>query len=197
HSLEKDEGLTQEVKLNLEGIISWGEHFNNMLRQDLSDEEIDQLKLRVTICNIAQKSANDEVLTKKEANTLCDLFDSFDKMLNVKESDELISIVYSSFTELISKAANKDSLKRNDKMLIEKMKEFGDKALKIIKDKRISSEEVRELEQKVSRRNICVKIFEGEPLDDKDIRMLNRGVFDCNRAKQKLAETNLRLVVSI
>lgn len=197
HSLEKDEGLTQEVKLNLEGIISWGEHFNNMLRQDLSDEEIDQLKLRVTICNIAQKSANDEVLTKKEANTLCDLFDSFDKMLNVKESDELISIVYSSFTELISKAANKDSLKRNDKMLVEKMKEFGDKALKIIKDKRISSEEVRELEQKVSRRNICVKIFEGEPLDDKDIRMLNRGVFDCNRAKQKLAETNLRLVVSI
>ncbi len=196
-ALEEEGGLSQEFRLNLEGIISWGEHFNNMLRQDLSEEEIEQLKLRVAICNIAQKSANEEELTTKEANTLCDLFDSFDKMLNVKESDELVSIVYSSFTDLIGKAANNETLKRNDKMLVEKMKEFGDQALKLIKDEKLDDQELRLLEQKVKRRNICVKIFENQELDEDDIKLLNRGVFDCNRAKQKLAETNLRLVVSI
>lgn len=197
NTLKNEGSLSRDIKLNLEGIISWGEHFNNMLRQDLSDEEREQLKLRVTICNIAQKSANDQELTTKEANTLCDLFDSFDKMLNVKESDELVSIVYSSFTGIIGKAANNDSLKRNDKMLVEKMKEFGNNALQIIKDQELSLEQVQELEQKINRRNICVKIFENNGFEEKDIKLLKRGVFDCNRAKQKLAETNLRLVVSI
>ncbi|MDD7305600.1 MAG: RNA polymerase sigma factor RpoD [Peptoniphilaceae bacterium] len=196
-ALVENGSLNQEMKLNLEGIISWGNHFNNMLRQDLSEEEKEQLKLRVVICKIAEKSANDEELTKKEANTLCDLFDSFDRMLNVKESDELVSIVYSSFTGLIDKASNNETLKRNDKMLVEKMKEFGDQAEKLINDEKLEDQEVKLLEKNVNKRNICVKIFEKQELNQQDIKLLNKGVFDCNRAKQKLAETNLRLVVSI
>lgn len=196
-SLMELESLTEDFTINLNGIISMGDTFSSMMKQTLSDEEIEELKMRVIVCNIAQKSVNSEELTKKEANTLCDLFDSFDRMLDVKESDELVSIIYSSFSDLIARAASNEILKTNDKVMIEDIIDFADSARKIIDHDTLTNEDTRNLESNVVKRNICRKIFENEKLSEDDFKKLKRAVFDSNRAKQKLAETNLRLVVSI
>lgn len=196
-SLMEKESLDENFTINLNEIISLGEQFSNMMNQTFTEDEIEELKLRAAVCSIAQKSVNKEELTKKEDNVLCDLFDSFDKMLDVKESDELISIVFSSFRDIISKAANNETLKTNNKVIIEDFMEFADKANKIIKNDTLTNEDIKDLESNVVKMNISRKIFINEDLSDEDINRLNRAIFDSSRAKQKLAETNLRLVVSI
>jgi RNA polymerase sigma factor RpoD-like protein len=189
--------LSEDFVVNLEGIVSMGTQFNNMIKQNLTEEEIEDLRMRVNICTIAQKSVNSEQLTKKEANTLCDLFDYFDRMLDVKESDEIVSLVYSSFSDLIKKAAENEVLKTNDRIMIKDMIEFSRKAEKLLEGENLSDQEIEILNNYVRQRDLCEKIFEREEFTEEDLKELNKAIILSNRAKQKLAETNLRLVVSI
>lgn len=87
--------------------------------KDMDKEALEELKARVLICNIAENAVSDNVLDRSEANSLCDLFDSFDHMLNITESDEIVNLIYLSFNDILSKAANKEHIKTNDSMILE------------------------------------------------------------------------------
>lgn len=195
--ISENKKLDEETKTNLESLIEIGNQFENMLNQELTDEQLEAIKSKILICNIAQKSIADKELSEKEANILCDLFDNFGKLVATKESDDIVSLIYLAFSDLYKKGAENELLKTNDKLLINDLINFSNKAKQIFENKTLSEISIKDLERFAKSKNLCNKIFEDHGFDSEDIKKLNRAIFDANRAKQKLAETNLRLVVSI
>ena len=195
--ISENKKLDEETKTNLESLIEIGNQFENILNQELTDEQLEAIKSKILICNIAQKSIADKELSEKEANILCDLFDNFGKLVATKESDDIVSLIYLAFSDLYKKGAENELLKTNDKLLINDLINFSNKAKQIFENKILSETSIKDLERFAKAKNLCNKIFEDYGFDSEDIKKLNRAIFDANRAKQKLAETNLRLVVSI
>ena len=195
--IEDNEKFDEDTITNLKSIMDIGKQFENMLNQELTDEQKESLKSKILICDIAQKSITDKELSKKEANILCDLFDNFGNLVATKESDDIVSLIYLSFADLYKKGAKEENLKTNDKLLVNDLINFANKARQVMDQRPMSSEALKDLERFEATRNLCKKIFKDEGFDKDDIKRLNRAIFDANRAKEKLAETNLRLVVSI
>lgn len=189
--------IDQEIQTNLNSLIEIGNQFENMLNQELTDEQLEAIKSKILICNIAQKSISDKELSEKEANILCDLFDNFGKLVSAEESDDIVSLIYLAFSDLYKKGAEDEIFKTNDRLLINDLMNFANKAKQVSEYRALSESSVKDLERFVKTKNLCTKIFEDQGFDADDVKRLNRAIFDANRAKQKLAETNLRLVVSI
>lgn len=187
----------EETKTNLKSLIEIGHQFENMLNQELTEDQLEAIKSKILICNIAQKSIADKELSEKEANILCDLFDNFGNLVATKESDDIVSLIYLAFSDLYKKGAENEILKTNDKLLINDLINFSNKAKQVYDYKALSESSIKDLERFAKTKHLCNKIFEDHGFDADDIKRLNRAIFDANRAKQKLAETNLRLVVSI
>lgn len=61
----------------------------------------------------------------------------------------------------------------------------------------LDKDELMEIEETIALRDLAYKVINDEDLSDEDILDLRRAVLNSKRAKKKLAETNLRLVVSI
>lgn len=181
----------------IRGLISMGELFREIMDKDMDKEALEELKARVLICNIAENAVSDNVLDRSKANSLCDLFDSFDHMLNITESDEIVNLIYLSFNDILSKAANKEHIKTNDSMILEDFIITSQRAKKISENIALDNDELREIEETIVLRDLAYKVINDEDLSDEDILDLKRAVVNSKRAKQKLAETNLRLVVSI
>lgn len=196
-SILENKELDDETKTNLESLIEIGNQFENMLNQELTDEQLEAIKSKILICNIAQKSIADKELSEKEANILCDLFDNFGKLVATKESDDIVSLIYLAFSDLYKKGAENEILKTNDRLIINDLINFSNKARQVYEYKPLSESSIEDLERFTKTKNLCKKIFEDQGFDADDVKRLNRAIFDANRAKQKLAETNLRLVVSI
>ena len=196
-SILENKELDDETKTNLESLIEIGNQFENMLNQELTDEQLEAIKSKILICNIAQKSIADKELSEKEANILCDLFDNFGKLVATKESDDTVSLIYLAFSDLYKKGAENEILKTNDRLIINDLINFSNKARQVYEYKPLSESSIKDLERFTKTKNLCKKIFEDQGFDADDVKRLNRAIFDANRAKQKLAETNLRLVVSI
>ena len=196
-SILENKELDDETKTNLESLIEIGNQFENMLNQELTDEQLEAIKSKILICNIAQKSIADKELSEKEANILCDLFDNFGKLVATKESDDIVSLIYLAFSDLYKKGAENEILKTNDKLIISDLINFSNKARQVYEYKPLSESSIKDLERFTKTKNLCKKIFEDQGFDADDVKRLNRAIFDANRAKQKLAESNLRLVVSI
>lgn len=189
--------INQEIQTNLNSLIEIGNQFENMLNQELTDEQLEAIKSKILICNIAQKSISDKELSEKEANILCDLFDNFGKLVSAEESDDIVSLIYLAFSDLYKKGAEDEIFKTNDRLLINDLMNFANKAKQVSEYRALSESSVKDLERFVKTKNLCTKIFKDQGFDADDVKRLNRAIFDANRAKQKLAETNLRLVVSI
>ena len=187
----------EETKTNLLSLIEIGHQFENMLNQELTEDQLEAIRSKILICDIAQKSIADKELSEKEANILCDLFDNFGNLVATKESDDIVSLIYLAFSDLYKKGAENEILKTNDKLLINDLINFSNKAKQVYEYKPLSESSIKDLERFAKTKNLCNKIFEDHGFDAEDIKRLNRAIFDANRAKQKLAETNLRLVVSI
>lgn len=181
----------------IRGLISMGELFREIMDKDMDKEVLEELKARVLICNIAENAVSDNVLDRSKANSLCDLFDSFDHMLNITESDEIVNLIYLSFNDILSKAANKEHIKTNDSMILEDFIITSQRAKNISENIALDNDELREIEETIALRDLAYKVINDEDLSDEDILDLKRAVVNSKRAKQKLAETNLRLVVSI
>lgn len=189
--------IDKEIQTNLNSLIEIGNQFENMLNQELTDEQLEAIKSKILICNIAQKSISDKELSEKEANILCDLFDNFGKLVSAEESDDIVSLIYLAFSDLYKKGAEDEIFKTNDRLLINDLMNFANKAKQVSEYRALSESSVKDLERFVKTKNLCTKIFKDQGFDADDVKRLNRAIFDANRAKQKLAETNLRLVVSI
>ena len=189
--------IDKEIQTNLNSLIEIGNQFENMLNQELTDEQLEAIKSKILICNIAQKSISDKELSEKEANILCDLFDNFGKLVSAEESDDIVSLIYLAFSDLYKKGAEDEIFKTNDRLLINDLMNFANKAKQVSEYRALSESSVKDLERFVKTKNLCTKIFKDQGFDAEDVKRLNRAIFDANRAKQKLAETNLRLVVSI
>ncbi len=188
-----DKKSFEEIK----GLISMGDLFREIMDKDMDKEALEELKARVLICNIAENAVNDNVLDRSKANSLCDLFDSFDHMLNITESEEIVNLIYLSFNDILSKAANKEHIKTNDSMILEDFIITSQRAKKISENIALDKDELMEIEETIALRDLAYKVINDEDLSDEDILDLRRAVLNSKRAKKKLAETNLRLVVSI
>ena len=188
-----DKKSYEEIK----GLISMGDLFREIMDKDMDKEALEELKARVLICNIAENAVSDNVLDRSKANSLCDLFDSFDHMLNITESDEIVNLIYLSFNDILSKAANKEHIKTNDSMILEDFIITSQRAKKISENMTLDKDELMEIEETIALRDLAYKVINDEDLSDEDILDLRRAVLNSKRAKKKLAETNLRLVVSI
>src|SRR5699024_133018 len=130
-------------------------------------------------------------------NILCDLFDSFGHMLNIVENDEVVSMVYSSFNDLLKKAANKDTIKTNDQMIIDNLLKTSEFAHSIKEKQPLSDDEASFLSYIIAKRKISLKMLNNEEFTEDELNKLELDILKSQRAKEKLAETNLRLVVSI
>ena len=194
---QNDGKLSEESGYNLNGIIAMGKLFEEIMVEEPDLEKIEELKNKVLICNIAQKSVNDKELSENDANSLCDLFDSFDHILNVNVNENVLTFVYESFTNLLSKALNEEYLKTFDKMTIDSLIEAANRSKELSKDNGLSADEIKDLNELVEMSNVAHIIFDNDDLSQDDILKLKKAVLLSKRAKQKLAETNLRLVVSI
>ena len=196
-SLLDDRKLSEDTIKDLEGLINMGALFKQIMENDLDKDQLDQLNAKIIICNIAQNSIDDDDLSRKDANILCDLFDSFDHMLNIIENDEVVSMVYSSFNDLLKKAANKDAIKTNDQMIIDNLLKTSEFAESIKNRKILSDDEASYLSYIIDQRNMSLKMLNREEFNEDELKRLKVDVLKSQRAKEKLAETNLRLVVSI
>ena len=195
-SLQNKENLSDETIKDLDGLVNMGSLFKQVMEDDLDKDQLDQLNAKIIICNIAQNSINDD-LSRKDANILCDLFDSFDHMLNIIENDEVVSMVYSSFNDLLKKAANKDAIKTNDQMIIDNLLKTSEFALSIKNNKGLTDDEAAYLAYNIDQRNMSLKMLNKEEFTEEELKKLKLDIIKSKRAKEKLAETNLRLVVSI
>lgn len=195
--LVENGSLDKESYEEIRGLISMGELFREIMDKDLDKEALEELKARVLICTIAENAVSDNVLDRSKANSLCDLFDSFDHMLNITESDEIVNLIYLSFNDILSKAANKEHIKTNDSMILEDFIITSKRAKKISENVSLDEDELMEIEETIALRDLAYRVINDEDLSDEDILDLKRAVVNSKRAKQKLAETNLRLVVSI
>ena len=195
-SLQNKENLSDETIKDLDGLVNMGSLFKQVMEDDLDKDQLEQLNAKIIICNIAQNSIDDG-LSRKDANILCDLFDSFDHMLKIIENDEVVSMVYSSFNDLLKKAANKDAIKTNDQMIIDNLLKTSEFAAEIKNKKVISDDEAAYLAYIIEQRNMSLKMLNKEEFTDEELNKLKIDIIKSQRAKEKLAETNLRLVVSI
>lgn len=196
-SLSDHKEIDDNCLKDLDGLINMGSLFNQVMNGDLDKDQLEQLNAKIIICNIAQNSINDDDLTRKEANILCDLFDSFDHMLQIIENDEVVSMVYSSFNDLLEKAANKDLIKTNDQMIIDNLLKTSEFAVSIKSNRVLSDDERAFLAYSIEKRNLALKMLNKEKFTDEELKKLKVDILKSQRAKEKLAETNLRLVVSI
>ena len=136
-------------------------------------------------------------MTRTEANSLCDLFDSFDHLFNINEEDDVITHIYEFFTDLLSKATNGEFIKTNDRMTIDDFIDAGNIACELTNGNGLSFETIKELNSYIDNSKIAHMLLSDNKLSDEDIITLRKTILKAKRAKQKLAETNLRLVVSI
>lgn len=196
-SLLEDREIDEDTLRDLDGLINMGSLFNEVMNGELDKDQLEQLNAKIIICNIAQNSIDDDDLSRKEANILCDLFDSFDHMLKIIENDEVVSMVYSSFNDLLEKAANKDLIKTNDQMVIDNLLKTSEFAVSIKSNKVLSDDERSFLSYSIEKRNLALKMLNKEEFTNDELKKLNVDILKSQRAKEKLAETNLRLVVSI
>lgn len=195
--LKENKDIDADTIRDLDGLINMGSLFNQVMNGDLEKDQLEQLNAKIIICNIAQNSIEDEDLSRKEANILCDLFDSFDHMLNIIENDEVVSMVYSSFNDLLEKAANKDTIKTNDQMIIDNLLKTSEFAENLKNNKVLNEDESSFLEYSIEKRNLALKMLNKEKFTEEEIKKLKVDILKSQRSKEKLAETNLRLVVSI
>lgn len=196
-SLRDKGSVDEKSKREISGLISMGKLFKQIMDNDLDKETLEELKTKVMICNIAENAVNEDDLNESQANSLCDLFDSFDHMLNITKSDEIVNLVYISFNDILSKAANKEQIKTNDRMILDDFINTSSRAEKIYDGVGLSKKELSEIDESIELRDLAFKIINEDILNDDDFMELKRAVINSKRAKQKLAETNLRLVVSI
>lgn len=196
-SLRDKGSVDEKSKREISGLISMGKLFKQIMDNDLDKETLEELKTKVMICNIAENAVNEDDLDESQANSLCDLFDSFDHMLNITKSDEIVNLVYISFNDILSKAANKEQIKTNDRMILDDFINTSSRAEKIYDGVGLSKKELSEIDESIELRDLAFKIINEDILNDDDFMELRRAVINSKRAKQKLAETNLRLVVSI
>ncbi|EEI83426.1 RNA polymerase sigma factor RpoD [Anaerococcus tetradius] len=196
-SLRDKGSVDEKSKREISGLISMGKLFKQIMDNDLDKETLEELKTKVMICNIAENAVNEDDLDESQANSLCDLFDSFDHMLNITKSDEIVNLVYISFNDILSKAANKEQIKTNDRMILDDFINTSSRAEKIYDGVGLSKKELSEIDESIELRDLAFKIINEDILNDDDFMELKRAVINSKRAKQKLAETNLRLVVSI
>lgn len=197
NSLKDGKDLDEKVIKDLDGLTNMGSLFKQVMEEDLDKDQLEQLNAKILICNIAQNSIDDDDLSRKDANILCDLFDSFDHMLNIVENDEVVSMVYSSFNDLLKKAANKDTIKTNDQMIIDNLLKTSEFAQSIKGKQPLSDDEASFLSYIIAKRNISLKMLNNEEFTEDELNKLELDILKSQRAKEKLAETNLRLVVSI
>ncbi|MDO4594167.1 MAG: RNA polymerase sigma factor RpoD [Tissierellia bacterium] len=196
-SLADNGKINTTIENNLKAIIKMGQEFEDILNQSLTEEDLEDLKYRIEICNIAQKSVQNKELTQQEGNTLCDIFDSFDRMLDIKEDEQVQTYVYMSFKDILNKAIKKENLKTYDKNVLNKLIYFSDKSKKLLDQETLTNDDYKKLDEFIEARNLSTKILSKLDFDDNDVKKLKNMNFECQRAKKKLAETNLRLVVSI
>ncbi|WP_306489987.1 RNA polymerase sigma factor RpoD [Anaerococcus octavius] len=191
-------GKASENSLNnLDGIIAMGKLFDEIMVEDPDLEKVEELKAKVLICKIASQSIEEKELSRSEANSLCDLFDSFDYLINLNENEDVVTYNYEFFTDLLSKAANNEYLKTIDRMIIDNFKEAAVVSSDIKNGKKLSGEFNNDIEIYLADSNMAHMILSSEQISDEDELNLKRAILKSKRAKQKLAETNLRLVVSI
>ncbi|WP_297689693.1 RNA polymerase sigma factor RpoD [uncultured Anaerococcus sp.] len=188
-----DKGIIED----LDGLVNMGRLFNQVMNDDLDKDQLEQLNAKILICNIAQQSVDDDELSKREANILCDLFDSFDHMLKIIENSEVVNLVYQSFNDLLKKAANKDFIKTNDQMVIDNLIKISELAGRLEANDLLSEDESSFLLYMIDKRDFALKMLNNEEFTSQEIRILKKQILESQRAKEKLAETNLRLVVSI
>ncbi|WP_394023127.1 RNA polymerase sigma factor RpoD [Anaerococcus martiniensis] len=194
----KKEGTISELSSNnLDGIIAMGKLFDEIMVENPDTEKIEELKSKVLICKIASQSIEDKELSISEANSLCDLFDSFDHLINLNQDEDVVTFNYEFFTDLLSKAANNEYLKTNDRMTIDNFREAAAFSSYLKQGNQISQEFAKDLEIYLADSDMAHMILGSETISDEDNLNLRRAILKSKRAKQKLAETNLRLVVSI
>ena len=195
--------LTEQGKIsdsslnNLNGIIAMGELFDEIMVENPDTEKIEELKAKVLICKIASQSIEQKELSISEANSLCDLFDSFDHLINLNEEEDVVTFNYEFFTDLLSKAANNEYLKTNDRMTIDNFRQAAEYSSKLKEGNKICLEFSKDLEVYLADSHMAHMILGSESISEEDNLNLRRAILKSKRAKQKLAETNLRLVVSI
>ena len=189
--------IDKETFEDLDGLVNMGRLFNQVMNDDLDKDQLEQLNAKILICNIAQQSVDDDELSKREANILCDLFDSFDHMLKIIENSEVVNLVYQSFNDLLKKAANKDFIKTNDQMVIDNLIKISELAGRLEANDLLSEDESSFLLYMIDKRDFALKMLNNEEFTNEEISILKKQILQSQRAKEKLAETNLRLVVSI
>ena len=194
---KKNSTFDEDAIYNLQGIKSMGNLFKEIMVSEPDVQKIENLKAKILICNIAQKSLNDKELDTNEANSLCDLFDSLDHFLKVQENEDIVTYNYEFFTELLSKATSDEYLKTNDKMTIDDFIEASEISDELLNGKLLDNSQLLEFNNYLSNAQLARIILVNDQLSEEEIINLKRTVLKAKRAKQKLAETNLRLVVSI
>ena len=195
--LKKEGAISELSSNNLDGIIAMGKLFDEIMVENPDTEKIEELKAKVLICKIASQSIEDKELSVSEANSLCDLFDSFDHLINLNQDEDVVTFNYEFFTDLLSKAANNEYLKTNDRMTIDNFREAAAFSSYLKQGNQISQEFAKDLEIYLADSDMAHMILGSETISDEDNLNLRRAILKSKRAKQKLAETNLRLVVSI
>ena len=195
--LAKDRKMSKDIQTNLQGIISIGKLFEEVMVEDIDEKKLEELQAKITICNIAQRSVDQDDISISDANNLCDIFDSCDHLLNINEDASIVGLVYESFTELLVNAGSNDFIKTNDKMIIDTLISAASRSAELTADNLLNEAEVRELRDYVEMGETAHMILYNEDLSDDEVLVLRRAILKAKRAKQKLAETNLRLVVSI
>lgn len=181
----------------LTSISKMGDEVSRIREGKLSAEEIEQIKINVLVCNVAQNLVKSDDLTQREGNNLCDLFDSFVLILFDRESDETVSLVSLIYSNILDKTARDQQIKTHERFLLEDLEAFGNLAGVILSRQTIKNEDSKALDEDIFDGDIARKILSGKDLDTEDMKKLVILQSQAKEAKQKLAETNLRLVVSI
>ncbi len=195
--LIKDGKISESSENNLDGIVAMGKLFDEIMFEDPDLEKIEELKAKVLICKIASQSIEEEELSVSKANSLCDLFDSFDHLINLNEEEDVVTYNYEFFTDLLSKAANNEYLKTIDRMIIDNFKEAAEVSQDIKDGKLVNEEYEKDIKIYLADSDLAHMILGAEHISEEDELNLKKAILKSKRAKQKLAETNLRLVVSI
>lgn len=195
--LVNDGKISESSINNLDGIIAMGNLFDEIMVENPDVEKIEELKAKVLICKIASQSIEERELSISDANSLCDLFDSFDHLINLNENEEVVTYNYEFFTDLLSTAANNEYIKTNDRMIIDNFKEAAAVSQSIKDNIEVNDEFKRDIKIYLADSDLAHMILRSDQISSEDELNLKRAILKAKRAKQKLAETNLRLVVSI
>ena len=211
-SEEKIKGLTfaleasKAIVHNLLGL----EETNNILDYKDSDK-FDEIVEYLTSNQEEFNQIISDTLEKKEDMdlTLADLYDKYDLTVitdeeSLSQKERFKAIAHYLRADILIR--NKlDSEQRKILMIEEERLSIIESATRKIlsaiesdsEDEILSDKELEELESLKSIGGIYHKILSGEEFTEEDKKILKKQVRIGNRAKSKLAETNLRLVVSI